>query len=168
LLKGIIKTPAPTEAVLKILIVLVVRIGLLGVNSFLGIGLGVDAQIAGTRSWESRGAAVAGKVALVEDLDESVVAVALDRAGIADARRIVGIGRVFGRGKTGETGKYSLAQRAKGFRAVLNALEGEGEGSVEATEEDSRKERSYIGKSFARISFQLHLIANEVGRSLRI
>lgn len=91
-------------------------------NSSLSIRLGVDAQIAWTRSWESGGAAVAGKIALVEDLDESVVTMALNRAGIADTSRIIGIGRVLGRGKTGETGKYSLAQRAKGLCAVLDAL----------------------------------------------
>jgi hypothetical protein len=62
----------------------------------LGIGFGIDAQCTRLIGLEARGAAVAGEVALLEDLYKLVLAMALHRAGVADAsgvERFVGVCR---------------------------------------------------------------------------
>jgi hypothetical protein len=46
------------------------------VDLALAAGLAIKAQAAGSIVWKARGAAVAGEVALHEDLDEGVLAVA--------------------------------------------------------------------------------------------
>ena len=85
LLEGIIVALASAEAVLEILVVLVVRVGLLGVYAATGVGLAVGAQAARACGGDARGAAVASEVALLEDLDEGMLAMTLDGAGVADS-----------------------------------------------------------------------------------
>ena len=103
LLLGHVVDGAGAEPVAEVLVVLVVRVGRLGVDAALGVGRGVEAQGAWLVGGEARGAAVAGKVALLEDLDELVLAVALDGAGVTDAGGRVG-GRVVGIGRRRVTG----------------------------------------------------------------
>jgi hypothetical protein len=91
-------------------------------DASLSVGLRVDAQVARAGLGKSRGTAVACEVPLSEDLDEGVLAVALDRARIADTSSIVGIRGVGGRGIAGQAGEDALSERAKGVRAVLNTL----------------------------------------------
>ena len=122
LLERIVVALAAAEAVPEVLVVLVVGAGLLRVDAALGVCLRVEAQVARAGRGKARSAAVAGKVALGEDLDEGVLAVALDRAGVADAGGIVGIRGVRGRGVAGQAGEDALAERAEGLRAVLDAL----------------------------------------------
>lgn len=68
------------EAVAKVLVVLVVGIWLLRVDAALRISLRIDSKGALLFGSESRGTAVAGEVALLEDLDELMFAMALDGA----------------------------------------------------------------------------------------
>jgi hypothetical protein len=89
LLEGIVIAFATTEPIPEILVVLVIRIGLFRVNASFGIRLWVDAQVAGAGLGVARGAAIAREVSLGEDLDERVVAMALDRARIAHAGAII-------------------------------------------------------------------------------
>ena len=148
---------AAAEAVSEVLVVLVIHVGLLGVHSTLGIRLGVDAQVARARFGVSRGTAVAGKVPLGEDLDECVLSVTLDRAGIADTGGIVRVGGVRGRRIAGQTGEDALTQGTERFRAMFDALEGllaaKGFRCVVGV--------SHIWQGFTRISLELHLIADE-------
>lgn len=66
--------------VAKVLVVLVVVIRLLGVDAALGISLGIDSKGTLLFGCESRSTAIASEVALLEDLNQLVFAVALDRA----------------------------------------------------------------------------------------
>jgi hypothetical protein len=122
LLERVVIALAAAEAVPEVLVVLVVGVRLLRMDASLSVGLRVDAQVAGARLGESRGAAVACKVPLSEDLDEGVLAVALDRAGVADTGGIVGIRGVGGRRIASQACEDALSERAKGVRAVLNTL----------------------------------------------
>lgn len=122
LLEGIVVALAATEAVAEVLVVLVVGVWLLRVDAAFSVRLRIDAQGARARFWESRGAAIAGKVALIEDLDERVFTVALHGTGVADTGRIVGIRRARGRRVAGQTGEDTLTERAERLCAVLDAL----------------------------------------------
>ncbi len=88
----------------------------------LDVGLGVDSQSARGRLWEALGAAVTGEVPLVENLDQGMLAVALNRAGVADTSRLVRVIDVCRRGLACEAGEYGLSQGTKGLCAVLYAL----------------------------------------------
>jgi hypothetical protein len=68
---------AGTKAILEVLGVLVVRVGLLGVNMAFGVGVWIDAQPTRLVRLEARGATVAGEVTLPKDLDELMFAVTL-------------------------------------------------------------------------------------------
>jgi hypothetical protein len=65
-------------------------------HSTARVGLVVGAQTTRAGGGDAGGAAIAGEVALLEDLDESMLAMALDRAGVADSGRGPGISRSFG------------------------------------------------------------------------
>lgn len=91
LLERIVVARAVAEAVAEVLVVYIGRRvveRLLRVNA-LGACLRVDSKSTGARRWELGSTTVAGEVALGEDLDEVVVAVALDRAGVTYARGLV-------------------------------------------------------------------------------
>lgn len=88
-----------------------------------GVCLRVQAQAAWTRRGIPRGATVAGEVALVEYLDKGVFAVAGDRAGIANARRVVRIVKLLRRRVASKAGKNALAKGAQWLSTVLDALE---------------------------------------------
>lgn len=68
-----------TETVGEIMIVLVAFGRSFGVNAAPSIGLGVDSKGTGDGLWKTRCAAVANEVALVEQFDEFMVAMALNR-----------------------------------------------------------------------------------------
>ncbi len=91
-------------------------------DATLDVGLGIDSQIARGRLWEALGAAVTGEVSLVENFDEGMLAMALDRTGVADASRLVRIVGICTRGLAGEAGEDGLSQGTKGLSAVLYAL----------------------------------------------
>jgi len=75
----------------------------------LGIRFWVDTQVARACFGKSRGTAVTCEVALGENLNEGVLAVALNRAGVANARPIVRIRRIRGWGVAGQAGKDALS-----------------------------------------------------------
>lgn len=77
LLEGIVIALAAAKPVLEVLVVLVVGIGFFGVHAALQIGFGVGSQRAWTCRRHSLRTAVACEVALLKDLDESMLAVAL-------------------------------------------------------------------------------------------
>lgn len=85
---------ARTESVPEVLVVLVVGIWLLGVDATLRVGFGVDAKGAFLLRSKSCCAAIASKVALLEDLDQVVFAMALNGARIAYTGWVVWIGWV--------------------------------------------------------------------------
>jgi hypothetical protein len=78
LLKRIIIAFASAKPVAKVLVVLVIRIGLLGMHPALAICRLVEAESARARGRKARGSAIACEIALGEDLDERVLAMALD------------------------------------------------------------------------------------------
>ena len=80
LLKRVIVALTAAEAIAKVVVVFVVAIGHLRVYTTFSIGNRVDAQTAGVRRWQSSRATIAGKVSLVEDLDEGMFTMALDGA----------------------------------------------------------------------------------------
>jgi len=90
------------------------------------VGLGIHTQVAGASGGIARRAAIAGEVALGEDLDEVVLAVALDGAGVADASGIVRRGGVLGRRVACQAGKDGLLERAEDLGTVFDALIDEG------------------------------------------
>lgn len=124
LLKRVIIALAAAEPIPEVMVVLVVGIWLLRVHATLGARLLIDAQVAGARGWEARGTAVAGEVALGKNFDESVLAVALDGAGVADAGRVVGRFRVGGWWVAGQTGEDGLAEGTERLGAGFDALVG--------------------------------------------
>lgn len=79
LLVRVVVDSARAEAVAEVLIVFVAGVGGLGVDAFL-IGVGIEAKSAALIGREAGGTAVACKVALLEDLDELMLPVTLDRA----------------------------------------------------------------------------------------
>lgn len=90
----IVVLAAAAEPVPEVLVVLVALRRLLsGHTSFLA-SRGVHAQGAWCGFGEARGSAVADEVALVEELDEGVFAVAGDGAGVADGGGDIWIGGV--------------------------------------------------------------------------
>ncbi len=160
LLKWIIIALASAETIPKVLVVLVLRAGFLRMDSSFGVGLGVDAQAAWGGFREACGAAVAGEIALGEDLNEGMLAVALDRACVAYSGGIVRVLGIRRRRVAGKAGEDGLAQWTERLCAVLDALstlishalqQAGGRGLAAA----------YVGKSLARIGFELHLVANE-------
>jgi hypothetical protein len=108
LLERIVVALAPAEAVAEVLVVLVVGIGFLGVDVATGICLVVGTQAARGCGQDARSATVACKVALLEDFDKGVFAVALYRAGIAHAGGCPGIRRAFGGWVAGQAGENVL------------------------------------------------------------
>lgn len=122
LLKGVIVALAAAEAVAEVLVIAVVDVGLLRMHSSLCICLVVCLQRAGGRGWEARRAAVTGKVALLEYLDERVLAVALDRARVADPRWRPRVGWRRWRRVACQTGKDALSEGSENSRAVVDAL----------------------------------------------
>lgn len=122
MLKGIVVAVARAEAVTEVLVVFVIDIGLLRVDIAARIRLVIRLQYARAGAGKSLGTAVAGEVALLEDLDERVLAVALDRAGIADACRRPRIGVGSGRGVACQARENTLLQRTEDSGAVIDAL----------------------------------------------
>lgn len=84
----------------------------------------VNAQRARLVGAETLRAAVACKVALLEDLDEFVFTVALDRARVADACGLEGVGGARRWGSTGKAGEDVLSKRSKRLGAGVYALRG--------------------------------------------
>lgn len=77
------------KAIHEILIVFITGYRCFGVNAALSIGLGIDSKCTWRSFWQTRSAAVANKVTLVEQLDELMFTMALNRAGITDTGRSV-------------------------------------------------------------------------------
>jgi hypothetical protein len=120
---GFVVNGTRAEAVPEVLVVLVVEVGGLGVDTALGIRGAADAKGAWLIRCESRGATVACKVALLEDLNQFVLAVALDGARIADTGRIIGWICIGGRRVACEAGKNVLSKGAKLLGTILDALQ---------------------------------------------
>ena len=97
LLVGPVVDGASAEAVAEVLVVPVSRVGGLRAHDALGACGRVDPQGAGLVGDEARGAAVAGEVPLLEDLDQLVLPVALHGTRVADPRGVEGIVGVGGR-----------------------------------------------------------------------
>lgn len=87
-----------------------------------GVGRLVQAEGAWARGRDTLGSAVAGKASLLEDLDEGVLAVALDRACVADAGGRPVIAGLCGSGIACQAGEYGLSQRAENLGAGFDAL----------------------------------------------
>lgn len=123
LLERIIVALAAAESIAEVVIVLVVHIGLLGVNPTSSVSGLVQAESTWACRWDALGTAVACEVALLEDLDEGMFAVALDRTSIADTCRgpVVAFFRWWG--VASQASKDSLSQRAENFGACINALQ---------------------------------------------
>jgi hypothetical protein len=79
------------ERIPEIMIVLVASSGLFSSHATLLSSLGTDAQGAWCFLGQARSSAVTNKVALIEELDERVFAVARDGAGVADGSRLIQI-----------------------------------------------------------------------------
>lgn len=93
-----------------------------------GIRVRVDTEAAGLLGGESRGAAVASEVALLKDLNQLVLTMALNRARVADAGGRE-VGRGVRRGRVAcQAGENVLAQGAEWLGAILDALESRAEG----------------------------------------
>lgn len=110
LLEGIIIARAVAETVAEVLVVdigLGVIERLLRVNA-LGASIRVHAEGALACRGQARSAAVASEVALREYLDEVVIAVALDGAGVADAGGLVRRTGIIGSWVAGQAGKDAL------------------------------------------------------------
>jgi hypothetical protein len=122
-LEWIIITLAAAEPVAKVLAVFVIRLGLLAMDPAAGIRFVIGAEIARARGGYPRGSAVAGEVALLEDLDQCVLAVALDRARIAHASGRPRIRRRRWRRVACQACKDVLAEGAENFGAGINTLE---------------------------------------------
>lgn len=123
LLERIIITVAAAEPVAKVLAVSVIRLGLLAMDPAAGVRFVIGAEIARARGGYPRGSAVAGEVALLEDLDQGVLAVALDGARIAHASGRPRIRWRRWRRVARQAGKDVLAKGAKDFGAGVNTLE---------------------------------------------
>lgn len=122
LLVRIVVTRAHAESVSEVLIVLVARGWLLGVDPTLGISRRVQSQGTGRSRGQARSATVACKVALGKDLDELVFTMALHRAGVAYSGGIVRVGRANGRRVACQTREYTLTKGSEIFCAVLDTL----------------------------------------------
>ena len=104
------------------MVVLVVHIGLFGMHPASSVGCLVQTESTRAGSWDSLGTAIACEVALLEDLDEGVFTVALDRAGIAYTSGCPLV-VVFGwRGIASQASKNGLSQRSEDFGACVNTL----------------------------------------------
>jgi hypothetical protein len=122
LLEGIIVAFTAAEAVLEVVIVFVVRIRFFGVNVTLKIRRRIGSQSAWARRWDSLRATVASEVTLLKDLNQGVLAVALNGAGIADTGRCPRVGGGCGRRIAGQTSEDVLSQGTENIRAAIDAL----------------------------------------------
>jgi hypothetical protein len=121
LLERIIVTFTPAKDVAEVLIVFVVDVGLFGMNIALGVGFFIGSQVAWARRGYSCRATVACKVSLLEDFHQRVLAMALDRAGIADAGGLP-VRQVFCRGVACQAGKDVLPKGPQNLGAAFNTL----------------------------------------------
>lgn len=125
LLERIVVARAVAEAVAEVLVVYIgsrVVERLLRVDA-LGARLGVGSEGARARRGEPSSTAVAGEVALGEDLDEVVVAVALDRAGVTHAGGLVRRVAIVRGGVAGQAGEDALLEGAERVCAGVEGLE---------------------------------------------
>jgi hypothetical protein len=98
LLKRIVIALAAAESVSEVLVVQIAMTAgerSLGMDAFQA-SLGIDSQVAGARGRHARSTAVAGKIPLVEDLYERVVAMALNRACVTDAGCLISVAGILG------------------------------------------------------------------------
>lgn len=86
LLERVIIAFTAAKTIAEVVVVFVIRVRFLGVNA-AALGFLVEAQGAWAGRWDSRRAAVACEVSLLEDFDEGMFAMTLDRAGVAHASR---------------------------------------------------------------------------------
>ena len=86
---SLIPLPARTESIAEIVIICICRRRFFAVDWALHTRLGIDPQVAGRSGRKTRGAAIADKVAAMEELDESVFTMAGDAARVADRGRCV-------------------------------------------------------------------------------
>lgn len=125
LLEWIVIARTGAKAIAKIVIV---NVGfstgerLLGMYTLLS-RIGVRSERAGDRCRQASGSAIAGEVALRENFNESVVAVALDRAGVADAGGFVWRVHVFRRRVAGKAREDTLLERSKHVGTRIKGLE---------------------------------------------
>lgn len=125
LLERIVIARAVAEAIAEILVVYIrsrVIERLLRMDA-LHARIWVGPERAGTRRGEPSRATVAGEIALGEDLDEVVVAVALDRAGVAHACGLVRRITVVWRGVAGQTREDALLEGTERISAGIEGLE---------------------------------------------
>lgn len=91
-------------------------------DSAAGVGRLVGAQGAWAGRWDSSRTAIAGEVSLLENLDESMFAMALDGTGVANTSGIPGTASVCRWRIAGQASKDILPQWTEDLGAVLNAL----------------------------------------------
>jgi hypothetical protein len=123
LLEWIVIAVAAAEPIAEVVVVLVVHIGFFGVNTASGVGCLVQAEGTWACRGDTLGTTVACEVTLLENLDEVVFAVALNRACVADAGRCPIITIFSGRWVASQTCEDSLSQRSEDFGACIDALE---------------------------------------------
>lgn len=125
LFERIVVALTTAELVLEVLVITVISVWLLPTDISPGVRLVVRPQGTWRGRRNSRSAAVAGEIALLEYLDKSVLAVALDGASVADARRGVLLRGRRGRRVAGQAGEDILAEWSKDFGAGIDGLKGQ-------------------------------------------
>lgn len=122
LLEWVIQPFAGAETVTEVLVIFVGSVGLLGMDTALGIGCRVQPK----RTWavcgQARCTTIACEVTLSEDLDELVLPMALYGASVANTSSIVRVAGVLGWRIAGQARENVLAERSEIVGAVLDAL----------------------------------------------
>lgn len=122
LLERVVVTFTSAESIAEVVVVLVIHIRLLGVNTPAGVGLFICAQRAGARRRNALRATIACEVALLENLDEGVLAMALNGACVANTGRSPFIAELCRRRIAGQARKNILSQRTLNLSAAFDAL----------------------------------------------
>lgn len=108
------------------MVVLVLRIWFFRVDVASSIRGIIGAKRARSRRGNTFGPAIACEVALLEDLDQCMLSVALDGASVADASGCPDSLVFIFRGRiASQACENILSKRAKDFRTAVNALDGQ-------------------------------------------
>lgn len=131
--------------------------GVLSPHLALRARLLIQAQRAWRVGSDACGATIADKVALVEELDQCVFAVAGDGARVADAGCFIRFSGVRWRRVAGQTGVELLTERSEGFGACVKGLMGVSVLLAHLWLSGG----AYVWKSLARVFFELELAVDE-------
>jgi hypothetical protein len=121
-LEWVIITPTAAESVAEVVVVFIVHVGLFGVYSTSSVGCLVQTKGAWACGRNTLGTTIACEVALLEDLDEVMLAVALNGASIAYTGGCPVVA-LFGRRRiASQACEDSLSQRSEDFGACVDTL----------------------------------------------